>query len=174
VANWLSLLHGQDAYAVVNGIERSPEARTRLVDGWYQTYLGRSAVNGEEQGWVAGLLRGASEEMVLGGILGSEEFLYRVAGLTSSGTSEQSYLQALYSLLLQRTGSDGEVQDWVPAVTSSGRATVALAFLESVEYRSDVVQAYYVSTAFLNGAKSAPRHGPCRGGLIAGLALVVR
>jgi uncharacterized protein YkwD len=144
VANWLSVLRGPGgADAVVNGIELSTEGRLRLVDGWYQTYLGRSAVNSEEQGWVVQLLHGASEETVLAGILGSEEFLQRAEGLTSSGTAEQRYVQALYSLLLQRTGSAGEINGWIPAVASAGRATLALDFLRSPEYRTDVVQGYY-------------------------------
>jgi hypothetical protein len=120
------------------------EARTRSVGGWYRDYLGRSPSNGEEQGWVGNLLHGASEEAVMAGILGSEEFLHRAEGLTSSGTAEQRYVRTLYSLLLQRTGSAGEVEGWVPALTSAGRAVVAVAFLHSVEYRSDVVQTYYV------------------------------
>ena len=144
VANWLSVLRGPGgAASVVNGIELSPEARRRLVEGWYQTYLDRSAVNAEEQGWVTQMLHGAGEETVLAGILGSEEFLQRVQGLTSSGTAEQRYIQALYLLLLQRTGSAAEVSGWVPAVASAGRAAVALGFLRSPEYCSDMVQTYY-------------------------------
>src|SRR6266851_3055716 len=144
VANWLSVLHGPGGVdTVVNGVEHSPEARTRLVGGWYRDYLGRSAVNGEEQGWVGNLLHGASEEVVLAGILSSDEFLHRAGGLTQSGSAEQRYVQALYSLLLQRTGTASEVDAWVSAVTSVGRTAVALAFLRSAEYRSDIVQAYY-------------------------------
>jgi hypothetical protein len=114
-----------------------------MVGGWYQTYLGRSPVNAEEQGWVAALLHGASEDTVLAGILGSEEFLRRAESLTSSGTAEQRYVQFLYSLLLQRTGSAAEVNGWIPAITSASRAAVALGFLRSPEYRSDAVQTYY-------------------------------
>ncbi len=144
VATWLNVLRGPGgAEVVVNGIVRSPEARTRLVDGWYQAYLGRPAVNGEEQGWVTALVAGASEEMVLAGILGSAEFRQRADGMTSSGEAQQRYVQALYWLLLERTGCAGELGGWIGAVASMGRAAVALGFLRSAEYRTDVVNGYY-------------------------------
>ncbi len=156
MANWLSILHGpRGTDAVVNGIERSAEARTHLVGGWYRDYLGRTPSSGEEQGWVGNLLHGASEEAVLAGIFGSDEFLHRAGALTSSGTAERSYLQALYSLILQRTGSAGEVDAWVPGVTSAGRAAVALAFLHSAEYRSDAVRADYVDLLHRSMSPSA-------------------
>src|SRR2546430_10991088 len=52
--SWVGVLNGSGGSrrVVAGGIERSPEARTRLVLTWYVTYLGRPAVNGEEQGWV--------------------------------------------------------------------------------------------------------------------------
>jgi hypothetical protein len=169
VASWLGVLRGKGgADAVVTGIEHSPEARTRLVGGWYRDYLGRSSSNGEEQGWVGDLLRGASEEAVLAGILGSEEFLQRAQGLTSSGTAEQRSIQALYLLLLQRTGSAAEVSGWVPAVTGAGRAAVALGFLHSPEYRSDVVQVYY---ADLLHRATSPSPAEVTAWLNSGLAL---
>jgi hypothetical protein len=156
VANWLSVLRGPGgAGAVVNGIEHSPEARTRLVAGWYRDYLGRSAVNGEEQGWVGNLLHGASEEAVLADILGSDEFLHRAGARTSSGTAERGYVQALYSLLLKRTASAGEVDAWVPAVASEGRTAVALGFLRSAEYRTDVIWAYYADLLHRSTSPSA-------------------
>jgi uncharacterized protein YkwD len=146
VANWLGVLRGPGGSgAVVTGIECSPEARTRLVDGWYQKYLGRSAVHGEEQGWVTALLQGAKEEAVLAGILGSAEFLQRAKTMTSPTTAEQGYVQALYSLLLQRSGSAAEVESWVPEVASVGRAAVTLAFLHSPEFRADLVLTYYAN-----------------------------
>jgi uncharacterized protein YkwD len=156
VANWLSVLRGPGgAQAVVNGIERSPEARTRLVGGWYETYLGRSSVNHEEQGWVASLLQGAGEETVLAGILGSAEFLHRAGVVAASGTPQRSYVQALYSLLLARNGSDSEAEAWEPAVMSAGRTEVALAFLRSAEHRSGVVRGYYADLLHRTASPSA-------------------
>jgi uncharacterized protein YkwD len=161
VASWLSVLRGPGGSdAVVNGIERSWEARSRRVGGWYQTYLGRLPVNGEDQGWVAVLFHGTTEETVLAGILGSDEFLHRAVALTSSGTTQQSYVQSLYSLLLERTANAGEMDGWVSVVASEGRAAVAQGFLRSAEYRTDVVWAYYADLLHRTTAPSAAEVTP--------------
>jgi hypothetical protein len=89
------------------------------------------------------LLQRPADAGVVAAILGSAEFLQRADALTPSGIAEQGYVETLYALLLQRTPTSAEVQGWGPALSSAGRAGVALAFLRSVEYRSDAVQGYY-------------------------------
>jgi hypothetical protein len=144
VAAWDSVLQGPGgADAAVQGVEHSPEARTHLVTSWYQTYLGRSPANGEEHGWVIPLLQGASEEAVLAGILGSDEFLHRAGALVPFGTADERFVQALYGRFLQRTGNPSEVNGWFSTMAREGRAGVALGILRSPEYRTDSVQAYY-------------------------------
>src|SRR5207244_543895 len=67
---WEMVMQGPaGAAGVVAAIEQFPEACTRLVQKWYLSYLGRPAQGGEEQGWVAALLRGATEEQVLAAML---------------------------------------------------------------------------------------------------------
>src|SRR5262249_42287577 len=102
---------------------------------WYQTFLGRQAQNGEEQVWV-NLLQTQTEEQVLSQILGSAEFATRAQTLAPPGTANQQYVQSLYLLLLNRTGSSGEVAGWVSALPQLGRQGVALFFLQSQEYRA--------------------------------------
>jgi hypothetical protein len=138
---------------VVAAIAQSSEARTRLVDSWYVTYLGRSAQGGEEQGWVAALLRGATEEQLLAALLSSDEFFNRAGTLGFAGTPNQQYIEALYSLLLKRSASSAEVSGWQAALATAGRNGVAAAFLHSTEYRTDVVEAYYTG---LLGRTTAP------------------
>ncbi len=128
---------------VAAGIERSQEARTHLVDSWYKTYLGRQPQNGEEQGWVNLLLQGQTEEKVLSGILGSTEFFNHAQTLVASGTPPERYVQALYQLLLERTGSAAEVAGWVNVLPQLGQQGVALGFLTSTEFRIDVITSYY-------------------------------
>jgi CSLREA domain-containing protein len=128
---------------VAAGIERSPEARTHLVDGWYQTYLGRSPKNGEEQTWVNLLLQGQTEETVLSGILGSTEFFNHAQTLVGSGTAQERFVQALYQLLLNRTGSASELAGWVNQLPQLGQKGVALGFLDSTEFRVDLITSYY-------------------------------
>jgi hypothetical protein len=129
--------------AVVAGIEGSPGPRDRLVQGWYQTFLGRPANGVEEQGFVSLLLNGASEEQVLSILLGSQEFFDHAQALVASGTADERFVKALYQLLLGRPGSSDEVTGWIAVLPQMGRQGVALSFLSSPEYRSDIVGGYY-------------------------------
>jgi hypothetical protein len=140
---WLNALQTAGPGAVARGIEESPEALTHLVKSWYLRYLGREAVNGEEQGWVGLLLAGQTEEQVMAGILGSGEFQSHAQTLISSGTSDERLVQALYLVLLNRTASATEVSGWASVLPSAGRNGVAIGFLESNEFRSDMTTAFY-------------------------------
>jgi hypothetical protein len=146
VAIWLPVLQGPGGpAAVASAIEHSGEARTRLVKGWYITFLGRQAQNGEEQGWVNSLLQGVTEEDTLAAIVATPEFYNRAQQLSTSGTADQRFVQTLYSLVLNRTASAGEVQGWLGSLAASGRNAVASGFLHSGEYRGLMVQSYYSS-----------------------------
>jgi hypothetical protein len=129
---------------VAQAVEDSPEGRDNLVKGWYETYLGRAAGNGEELGWVRQLLNGASEERVLSQILGSQEFFQRAQTLVSSGTPQERFVQALYLLVLNRTPAQSEIEGHVAELNSGASpARVALNFLDSPEFRTDLVVEYY-------------------------------
>jgi virginiamycin B lyase len=141
---WVSVLGASGQQAVASGIERSPEARTHLVKSWYGSYLGRPAVNGEEQPWVNLLLQGNTEESVLSGILGSPEFLKHAGDLfPNGGTPSQQFVQAAYSLLLNRGASASEVSFWVSQLPLLGQSGVIAAIVTSVEFRTDTVIGYY-------------------------------
>jgi hypothetical protein len=133
---------------ISNAIERSAEARTALVKTWYERFLGRPALGGEEQGWVAQLLRGATEEQVLSGILGSGEFASRANTMFTTGSANERLVRALYSLLLNRSAGSAEVSGWVNLLPQVGGSGVALGFLTSREFRTDMVSGFY--TALLN------------------------
>jgi hypothetical protein len=151
LGGWLVLLTvpGGSRTAVAAGIEGSFEACDRLVKGWYQTFLGRPAQGGEETGWVSLLQAGVTEEQVLAEILGDpvgHEFFDRSQGLVSNGTPNERFVQALYQVLLGRAGSGSEVAGWTAVLDSqgaAGRPGVVLGFLDSTEYRGDVVAGYY-------------------------------
>ncbi len=144
MAGWKEVLQGPAGMqGVVQGVEESLEGRTMFVRHLYQFYLGRDASNGEEQGWVNMLMSGASEEQVIAGIVSSDEFYQRTQSLVSSGTSDQRFVQALYQVLLNRTAGDAEVASWLSQLPPQGRRGVTLGFLESQEFRTDVVTAYY-------------------------------
>jgi hypothetical protein len=134
---WVAVLTmpGGSQAKVAAGIVASLEARDHRVQGWYQTYLGRPATNGEEQPW-ANLLQSQTEEQVLSQILGSAEFRARAQTLSPRDPSDQQYVQALYSMLLNRSGSAGEVARFVSALPHLDRPGVALLFFQSPEYRA--------------------------------------
>jgi hypothetical protein len=142
---WAAAITGQDSSLamVASGIEHSLEARDRLVRTWYRTFLGRTAGPGEEMGWVNLLRNGATEEQALSLFLGSGEFSQRAQTLVPSGTADERFVQALYLLLLDRTGDAREVAAQVSALPTASQAGVALGFLRSAEFRTDLFAAYY-------------------------------
>lgn len=141
---WLPTLARAGREAVALAINSSEEAVRRTVRDWYGTYLRRPPVNGEETPWVDALLRGASEEEVLAGILSSDEFLGRARLLITNGTSEERYVRAVYSLLLRRSATPAEVAQGVQQIRQTGsRVQVALDRLFSTAYRSSIVARYY-------------------------------
>jgi hypothetical protein len=158
---WVAILKGTpNGQAVVaQDIEDSPEGRDHLVQGWYRTFLGRTANGGEERGHVANLLAGASEESVLAEILGSPEFFARAQTLVSSGTPQERFVQALYTLLLNRPADANEVGNHVAALSGGqSQAQVAENFLLGQEFRTDLVVLYY-STLLHRTASAAEING---------------
>jgi hypothetical protein len=153
---WVGVLNGTpNGQAVAaQGIENSLEGRDNLVRGWYRTYLGRTADGVEEQGWVAALLAGSSEETVLGGILGGPEFYAHAQTLVNSGSPQERFVQALYVLLLNRTADAGEVASHVAGLSVGQTQTqMATSFLGGPEFRTDLVAQYY--SALLHRTASA-------------------
>jgi hypothetical protein len=115
----------------------------RLVRGFYERFLGRPAVNGEESGWVSMLLGGQTEEQVLSAFLSTEEFGRRAAEMAASVTPDEAFIAGLYALLLLRVAADEELTGWLTALPTLGRRGVALALLRSVEYRRRQVESFY-------------------------------
>src|SRR5262249_539012 len=68
----------------------------------------------------------------------------RANTVIGGANASENYVQALYQVLLSRTGSPAEVNAWVAALPG-GRAAVALGFLGSVEYRTEVVDQLYTT-----------------------------
>ena len=143
---WVSAMGGPNGRtAVANAISRSKEARTRTVEGWYETFLNRTVKAGEADGWVAALRQGQTEEQVLAGILGSAEFGARAQALVTTGSAAERQVQAMYTLVLGRTASGAEVTAWANRLPQVGASGVASGFLTSVEYRTRLFGGYYVS-----------------------------
>jgi hypothetical protein len=132
---------------VADLVQRSTEAFTRLVQGFYRLVLGRLPADGEEQGWVDLLLSGKTEEEVLSGFLGTAEFAARADTLAAAGTSDERFVQAAYRLLLLREPTDAELAGWLGALPSLGRTGVASFLLRSVEYRGLQITSFHAEVA---------------------------
>ena len=109
------------------------------VDGLYLKLLGRPSDAGGRAGFVSFLQNGGSLEQVIALIASSPEY----AALTGS---DAGFVQSLYTNLLGRTGGDAKVAGYLAALPSQGRAGVALDFLRSAEFRTDVVDQFYSAT----------------------------
>jgi uncharacterized protein YkwD len=143
IAFWTSYGAVHGIYGIINAVERSVEARDRQVRAWYATYLGRNPAGGENQFWVNMLVGGASEEQVLASLLGSAEYVQRMAGIYGGGSS--GFIQGLYNQVLGRSASSNEVGYWLSVLPRTGTAGVATFFVHSTEYRTGQIRTYYTT-----------------------------
>jgi hypothetical protein len=140
---WVAVIPSIGRGGVANALARSTEALKRVVNNLYVRLLNRSADAGGSAYWVSALQNGTSEEQ-LGNILAaSQEFAGRANALIGGTNANANFVQALYTLLLNRTASTAEVNSWLPAVASLGRQAVAGYFTGSAEFRSDAVRTFY-------------------------------
>jgi streptogramin lyase len=168
---WVSVIVSSGIGPVVNGIERSPEARARLLRSWYVRFLGRTTPpsDNELQGFLNAFQAGATEEQILAAILSSTEF-FNFAGnrLINTGTPNERFVRAVYVLLLNRTPSNTEVQGWVAQLPALGQAGLANIFLSSAEYRGNIIRGYYST---LLHRSTLPSAAEVNGWVVSGLDL---
>jgi virginiamycin B lyase len=132
------LTAGSPRTAVAHAIVISTEHRQRLVDGWFQTYLGRRADPAGREHFLTALRSGATFNQARASILGSDEH-YRRAGGTVDG-----FLDALYRGALGRAPDDGGRQHWHAQLGRGvSRATVASAVLHSREGSHQLVRNHF-------------------------------
>jgi hypothetical protein len=107
-----------------------------LVDGLYLKLLGRAADPGGRAGLVNFLQNGGTVEQAIVILVTSPE--YNVLAGSPAG-----FVQSLYNKLLGRVASSGEIAAWLSPLRSLGESAVASAFLNSSEFRGDLVQQLY-------------------------------
>lgn len=131
----------QISLAILN----SPEARAHTIANAYQTYLGRAVDAAGLNYWEAVMAQGVTDEQLIGDLVASPEY-YQAHG----GTSD-SYVRALYQEILHRTSqpSQPEVDYWIAQLAASNRgevqarADIAVAFEQSDEFRSALINQWY-------------------------------
>src|SRR5262249_4078285 len=150
VSGWTQVLNTQGAAVVVSGIENSVEGRVSLVRQLYIHYLARVPTDDEAMAWVTALQNGLSEEQAVQAFLASTEFFNRSQQLFNTGNGDQKFAQAMYQVVLNRSGSTLEVSSWTVATGLLGRATVAAGFVASPEFRTNAITALYISILHRN------------------------
>ena len=105
---WLPLLaQSNGRFVIANAIERSLESRDFLVKGWYQTYLGRPAVGGEEMGWAQAMVNGMSPEQALSLLLASQEYFNRAPSIPNVGGLGDDVVEAGDTIAIEPFSTNG-------------------------------------------------------------------
>ena len=123
---------------VILGIQGSTEYLTDQVDAMYLHYLNRAADPGGQTFWVTSLQQGGTFEQVAEGLVSSPEYF------SDNGSTNQGYVIGLYQDVLNRTPTQNEVNGWVTLLNAGAtRNAVATFFLNSTEYRTDLINTDY-------------------------------
>jgi hypothetical protein len=145
VTAWVQLLATQGPLAVVSAIENSTEAKLDLVRQLYVHYLGRMPGNAEAMPWVIALQSGMTEEQAISAFLSSGEFAARAQQMFNTSGGNQSFVQALYQVVLDRSAGDLEVAAWSAAAALLGRSSVSDFFVAAPEFRLDAITSLYAT-----------------------------
>jgi hypothetical protein len=116
----------------------STEARTPIIESFYQTYLGRAADQGGLNYWLSLMAAGVNQENIISYMVGSPEY-YAAHGGTDAG-----FVTALYHDILGRSAAPAEVDYWVGVLASQPRNVVAHGFLFSDEFLTNGIESAYV------------------------------
>lgn len=120
------------------------EYLTDVVNGTYQTYLGRAGDAGGVGYWVGQLQNGrTTDEQLAALFISSDEFYARHGG------TDDSWVRGLYRVVLGRDPDTEGMANWLGALQSGwSRSQVAYAFTGSAEQLTQRVIGYY--STFLN------------------------
>jgi sugar lactone lactonase YvrE len=141
LALWAGLLDRGNAnrYQVAWAIDNSPEHHLVEVGELYRRLLRREADPAGLVLWAQFLDRGGTAESLEAWLLGSAEYLTRIAGGTASG-----FVDALYHDVLHRSPEPGAVEAWGRLLVQEASPTaIAAAILNSLESDTDEVQGLY-------------------------------
>ncbi len=138
---WVNdLNNGASPASLVLAIEASTEYLNDQVNSMYNLYLQRPADPGGAQYWVSFLQAGGTFEEVAASIAASQEYF------VLEGGTNQGFITGLYQDVLNRSASTAEIAGWETALANgASRFDVSFAFLTSQEYRTDLVQADYMT-----------------------------
>lgn len=165
MVGWVDMANAGNFTGVADGIVRSTESLMRMVESLYQKILGRAGDAAGVASWVAFLQGGGTLEAATAGFYASAEYTLRF------DLSNIEFVNRLYGDLLGRTADVPGLAGWVIALYGGTltRAQVVVAFLNSVEYRTNFVVNLY---ADLLKRSAAPTAGEVAGWVNSGLDLI--
>jgi tRNA (mo5U34)-methyltransferase len=120
--------------AVVERILASAEYRTKLITDSYKNYLGRTCSAADVDHWLGVLERGCAPEQLAAEFLGSDE-CYR-----QNGSADDLWLEKVSKTLLGQCSSSHDAHCESLARGSFSRSQVAMAIIESNEYRQHLIR----------------------------------
>jgi hypothetical protein len=118
---------GVSRASIATALYYSAEQRSNQVQGYYQTYLNRTASAAEVNGWVSYFLAGATDFQVQTSFLTSNEFMAMNPPITN-------YIQGLYKQILGRSAGQAEVDGWTKTFMASvPKQQIVMSMLTSTE-----------------------------------------
>jgi hypothetical protein len=146
--NFVGILNaGGSRTTVANALYYSAEHRSNQVQGYFQTYLKRTASAAEVNGWVNYYLAGATDFAVQTGFLTSNEYLTMYPPITG-------YINALYVDILGRNADAQGLASWTKTMMSSvPKQQIVMSLLTSVESTQRLASIDY--TTYLGRAGDA-------------------
>ncbi len=139
VNGWsVAMMQGMPPAQVATGLATSAEYAYAAVDRAYRDVLGRAPDATGTATWTAAIMDGRmrSEDLRIW-LFGSVEYF------NISGQTNDAYVAALYSKMLGRQASPGDIAFWSPLVASKGQDAVVRGFWQSRESANIRVQAFY-------------------------------
>jgi hypothetical protein len=120
-----------------------------LTRQMYISFLGRNAEPGAYPGWRPVINQNFGTENFVAIIFASQEYFER-----NSGTN-RGFVTSLYRNLLNREPDPGGLDGWSAAVPAIGRDAVVRGFLNSGEFRAQLIR-YLYAAALLRSAPPSP------------------
>jgi hypothetical protein len=136
VAAGLGILASNSRQVYALFILDSNEYRNDLVSSYYQSYLSHTPTSGEAANGLFFLSSGGTDQELQASLLGSPEYF---ADQSSDNTT---FVESLFSKLLNRPASPFDVAAFVSLLSSATRMQVASDLLSTTEYEQDLLNSY--------------------------------
>ena len=138
VADGLGILASNSRQVYALSILDSNEYRTDLVSTYYQSFLTRFPSSGDALNGLLFLTGGGTDQELQATLLGGPEYF------AHQGNDNTTFVESLYSKLLDRPGTSLEVLPFVSLLTttSATRMQVASDLLSTTEYEQDLLNSY--------------------------------